>query len=101
MLPLRQGVFGDVILVNGVPRPFLPCERRKYIFRLLNSSDARFYVLRLSSGDSFSVIAADGGPMPQPVQDVMRFDVVADAETPAACRPTWRRRWTSTRRRPP
>jgi FtsP/CotA-like multicopper oxidase with cupredoxin domain len=67
-LPLRQGVFGDVVLVNGVPKPFLEVERRKYVFRLLNSSDARFYILRLSSGDPFSVIATDGGLLPHPVQ---------------------------------
>jgi len=66
-LPLSQGVLGDVILVNGAPQPFLRVQRRKYRFRLLNASDARFYTLRLGSGDPFTVIATDGGLMPHPV----------------------------------
>ncbi|MCW2492577.1 MAG: Bilirubin oxidase [Frankiales bacterium] len=67
-LPQRQGVFGDVLLVNGTPQPFLRVQRRKYRFRLLNASDARSYALRLSTGDSFTVIATDGGLMPHPVE---------------------------------
>jgi len=59
--PLRQGEFGDVILVNGVPYPKLTVERRKYRFRILNGSNARFYSLRLSTGDGFSVVDSDGG----------------------------------------
>ncbi|MCW2600370.1 MAG: Bilirubin oxidase [Frankiales bacterium] len=84
-LPLRQGVFGDVILVNGVPTPFLQVERRKYRFRLLNGSDARFYNFQLGTGDPFIVIATDGGLMPHPVQTAElemgvaeRYSVVVD-----------------------
>ena len=65
--PERQGVFGDVILVNGAPYPVLPVARRKYRFRVLNGSDARAYQWRLSTGDPFQVIASDGGLLPTPV----------------------------------
>ena len=65
--PVRQGVFGDVILVNGVPTPFLQVARRKYRFRILNGSNARLYQLGLSTGDPFTVIASDQGLFPAPV----------------------------------
>ena len=35
--------FGDTILVNGMAWPVLDVEPRKYRFRVLNGSDARFY----------------------------------------------------------
>ncbi|MDV2480408.1 MAG: multicopper oxidase domain-containing protein, partial [bacterium] len=65
--PARQGVFGDVILVNGVPMPFLEVKRRKYRFRFLNGSNARLYRLALSTGEPFTVIASDGGLLHKPV----------------------------------
>jgi FtsP/CotA-like multicopper oxidase with cupredoxin domain len=84
-LPQRQGVFGDVILVNGVPKPFLRVQRRRYRFRLLNGSDARIYNLRLSTGEPLIVIGSDGGLMPHPVPtpDLLfapaeRYEVVVD-----------------------
>lgn len=64
---VRQGVFGDVILVNGVPMPFLEVKRRKYRFRFLNGSNARVYSLALSTGEPFTVIASDGGLLHKPV----------------------------------
>jgi spore coat protein A, manganese oxidase len=65
--PLEHGVFGDVILVNGTPKPFLRVARRKYRFRLLNGSNARVYRLALSSGEPFIAIQTDGGMLPHPV----------------------------------
>lgn len=129
--PLEQGVFGDVILVNGTPKPFLRVARRKYRFRLLNCSNARVYRFRLSTGEPFVAIQTDGGYLPHPVttpevemapserlsvvidfsrypigtkivlqnvmdevpgdpfdaaktRQVMRFDVVADADDPSS-----------------
>src|SRR4030095_14665875 len=32
----HSGVYGDVILVNGVPWPTMKVEQRKYRFRVLN-----------------------------------------------------------------
>lgn len=83
--PLRQGIFGDVILVNGVPMPFMRVARRRYRFRMLNGSDARVYRLSLSSGDPMTVIGSDGGLLAAPVQTTSlvlamaeRYEVVID-----------------------
>ena len=41
--------FGNTILVNGKVWPFLEVEPRKYRFRILNGSNARFYGINFSS----------------------------------------------------
>ncbi len=66
--PPRQGTFGDVICVNGVPFPFFQVLRRKYRFRLLCGSNSRFYRLALSTGEPFTMIGTDGGLMAHPVE---------------------------------
>ncbi len=83
--PTRQGAFGDVILVNGVPMPAMKVARRRYRFRLLNGSDARVYLLSLSSRDPLTVIGSDGGLLPAPVETANlllsmaeRYEVVID-----------------------
>jgi FtsP/CotA-like multicopper oxidase with cupredoxin domain len=60
----ESGIYGDVILVNGVPWPNMKVERRVYRFRFLNASISRGYKYRLSTGDPFTIIATDGGLMP-------------------------------------
>lgn len=65
--PLDQGVFGDVILVNGTPKPFFRVARRKYRFRFLNGSNARVYRFKLSTGEPFTVVQTEGGFLPHPV----------------------------------
>ena len=62
----ESGIYGDVILVNGVPWPNMKVERRKYRFRILNAGVSRSYKWRLSTGDPFTVIGTDGGLMNQP-----------------------------------
>ena len=57
----HSGLFGDVILVNGVPWPAMRVERRKYRFRMLNASVSRSYRFRLSTGEPFTMIAGDSG----------------------------------------
>jgi FtsP/CotA-like multicopper oxidase with cupredoxin domain len=81
----HSGVYGDVILVNGVPWPAMPVERRKYRFRILNASLSRSYGLQLDTGQPLSVIGTDGGLMahPQAVARVKvgmaeRYEVVID-----------------------
>lgn len=49
----HSAVFGDVVLVNGVPWPTMRVERRKYRFRVLNASVSRGYRLSLSNGQPF------------------------------------------------
>ncbi|MGY1704741.1 multicopper oxidase domain-containing protein [Geodermatophilus sp. SYSU D00697] len=70
----ESGVYGDVILVNGVPWPNMKVEPRKYRFRVLNGSLARGYRLRLSNNMPFKVIATDGGFM-QFAQQVTTFTI--------------------------
>jgi FtsP/CotA-like multicopper oxidase with cupredoxin domain len=81
----HSGVYGDVILVNGVPWPKMQVERRKYRFRILNGSISRSYDLSLDSGEPLIVIGTDGGlmPHPQPVASLKsgmaeRYEVVID-----------------------
>jgi spore coat protein A, manganese oxidase len=65
---MMDGALGDVILVNGVPQPRFEVAARKYRLRILNGSNARPYNLTLSSGQSFTQIATDGGLLPRPVR---------------------------------
>ena len=69
-----SGIYGDVIMVNGVPWPFMQVERRKYRFRVLNACISRSYRLRLNTGDALTMIGTDGGLMPSPV-DVVNFRI--------------------------
>jgi spore coat protein A, manganese oxidase len=89
--------FGDTVLVNGKAWPYLEVEPRKYRFRLLNASNARFYSLRLlqsptaksASNDpavpAFRHIGADGGLLPFAIEAYQlvispgeRHDIVID-----------------------
>jgi spore coat protein A, manganese oxidase len=84
-----QGVLGDVILVNGVPWPFMEVSNTKYRFRILNASNARRYELALDpeprEGASFVQVGSDGGLLGTPIShrtipiaQAERFDVVID-----------------------
>ena len=88
--------FGDTVLVNGKVWPYLEVEPRKYRFRMLNGSNARFYHLTLQecngdgkpngrSGPPIVQIGTDGGLLPAPLKlsDMLispaeRFDFVID-----------------------
>src|SRR5215510_7071982 len=59
--------FGDTLLVNGKVWPNMKVERRQYRFRIVNGSNARFYNLKLSNGQSFIQIGGDGSYLPAPV----------------------------------
>jgi spore coat protein A, manganese oxidase len=58
--------FGNTIVVNGKVWPRLDVERRRYRFRVINASNARFYNIKLSNGMSFTQIGADGSYLPAP-----------------------------------
>ncbi len=60
--------FGDVAFVNGKIYPFMSVEPRKYLFHLLNGSEARFYTLALTTGQPFIQIGTDGGLLAEPVE---------------------------------
>jgi spore coat protein A len=86
-----QEYFGNVICVNGRVAPFVDVEPRRYRFRLINGSNARYYRLRLRMSDltgknadrtadtpDFQQIGADGGLMPAPVHS--RYLLIAPGE---------------------
>ena len=66
--------FGDVIVVNGRSWPYLEVEPRRYRFRVLDGSNARFYRLRLvegldgAPGPAIWQIGTDGGLLDKPVK---------------------------------
>ena len=64
-----KGMLGDKFCVNGKVQPYFQVERRKYRFRLLNGSVARFYEFYLTNSkglnQSFTYIANDGNLLPE------------------------------------
>jgi len=93
-----QEFFGNTVCVNGKAKPYLEVEPRRYRFRMVNGSNARFYHLTLHASDAvgkpqeqaadappFQQIGSDGGLLPAPVsrQTLLvspgeRFDFVLD-----------------------
>jgi FtsP/CotA-like multicopper oxidase with cupredoxin domain len=63
----HNGLLGNKLLVNGLIQPFLSVARRKYRFRILNGSSARFYDLVLSNGQPFVAIGTDTLLLERPV----------------------------------
>src|SRR3954470_6766664 len=59
--------FGDTPVVNGAVRPYLQVEPRKYRFRFLNASNARFWNLQIRGGPPAFQIGSDGGLFDKPV----------------------------------
>jgi spore coat protein A len=64
----RNGVTGDVTLVNGVPQPWFAVGDRKYRLRILNASNSRAYDLAMSDGRPFLQIGTESGLLPAPVR---------------------------------
>lgn len=80
--------FGNTIMVNGKVWPNLNVKPQQYRFRIINSSNARFYNLRLSNKQHFTQIGSDGGYLPQPVElssllisPAERADILIDFST--------------------
>jgi FtsP/CotA-like multicopper oxidase with cupredoxin domain len=81
----HSGLWGDVILVNGVPWPTMKVKKRVYRFRILNASISRSLRPTLSNGAPLVIVGTDGGIMPkaQPVQNYRhagaeRYEVLID-----------------------
>jgi spore coat protein A len=66
--PWVPEVYSNVMLANGRLMPYLDVEPRKYRFRVMNGSNARFF--RLSFGDllEMSVIGGDQGLLQAPMK---------------------------------
>ena len=85
-----DGFLGDVMTTNLAHNPFFEVERRKYRFRILNASVARFFKVALAnaSGTAQPIIQIgnDGNLLPHPVtlmeldeQGIAeRYDIVID-----------------------
>lgn len=61
----HKGLWGDIILVNGVPWPTMKVKPRIYRFRVLNASISRSYRPTLSNGEPVHLVATDGGLVPK------------------------------------
>ncbi|KAL9119176.1 MAG: hypothetical protein Q9187_004272 [Circinaria calcarea] len=83
--------YGDVIIVNGQPWPYISVEPRKYKFRLLDASVSRSFSLYLVADNnptkrlSFTVVGADAGYLDHPVPTTNlviamaeRYEIVID-----------------------
>lgn len=73
----HQGVYADVVLMNGVMYPHFKVKRQKYFFRILNASASRTYQLCLSQNEAvqttgdpayqLTVVGSDAGLLAEPV----------------------------------
>lgn len=89
-----QGVVGDVVLLNGTPKPVVDVETRAYRFRVLNGSNARLLRLVAVQGDvrlPLQLLGTDGGLLDQSrqvtelfVAPAERVDVLVDLRTLSA-----------------
>src|SRR5262249_2488453 len=73
-------MFGDVITVNGKSWPVMNVQPRRYRFRIVNASNARFYIMQLfnqagvdqhtngPAGPAIWQIGSDGGFLNNPVK---------------------------------
>ncbi|KAK3040733.1 hypothetical protein RJ639_029255, partial [Escallonia herrerae] len=60
--------FGDAIIVNGKAWPHMIVRRRKYRFRIINASNARFFRFYFTNGLVFFHVASDSAYHEQPVK---------------------------------
>jgi spore coat protein A, manganese oxidase len=93
--PWVSEAYGDAILINGKLTPYLEVEPRRYRFRIVNASNARFYYLSLSDGASLTQIGSDQGLLQEPyvgksitLAPAERGDVIIDFSESAGRRIT-------------
>jgi FtsP/CotA-like multicopper oxidase with cupredoxin domain len=80
----HNGYLGDIQVANGVAQPYIRVQRRKYRLRFLDGANARFYLLKLTSGN-FTQIGNDSWLLPQAIETnelmlspAKRADVIID-----------------------
>ncbi|EYR62859.1 bilirubin oxidase [Actinotalea ferrariae CF5-4] len=81
----HSGLYGDVVLVNGVPWPVMRVKRRVYRFRVVAGSISRSWRLSLSTREAMTIVATDAGMLrvPQPVGSFRqgsgeRYEILVD-----------------------
>ena len=84
---VMRGYTGNVILVNGAYKPVLDLKKGTYRFRILNGSNSSIYRISFSGNKNFSVIASDGGFLPESVNSELliispgeRYEILIDFE---------------------
>ena len=65
--PTVMGMFGDRILVNGLPDYKVAVDRGSHRLRLMNGSNARIYKLAWEDGTPLQVIGTEGGLLEEPL----------------------------------
>lgn len=63
----EEGWLGETVIINGAIAPIAQVPAGKVRLRLLNGSNARFYVIGFSDNRTFHKIASDGGFLNAPV----------------------------------
>ncbi|CAK9164042.1 unnamed protein product [Ilex paraguariensis] len=59
--------FGDAVIVNGKAWPHMIVKRRKYRFRIINASNARFFKFFFTNGLDFIHVGSDSAYHERPV----------------------------------
>ncbi|XP_031401347.1 multicopper oxidase LPR1-like [Punica granatum] len=65
--------FGDAIIVNGKAWPYMKVRRRKYRFRIINASNARFFQFFFTNGLEFVIVGSDSAYLEEPVKTKEMF----------------------------
>ena len=80
-----MGFVGNTIMVNGKVWPNMNVSQGQYRFRILDSSNSRFYNISFSNGMPFTLIGSDGGYIKSPVSTTSmmfspaeRIDILVD-----------------------
>ncbi len=87
MADIMHGYTGNALLVNGAYKPELEIAGGTVRFRILNGSNSSIYRVRFSDGRKFTVIASDGGFLPETVStdnlvltSGERYEILVDLE---------------------
>ncbi|MEO8902345.1 MAG: multicopper oxidase domain-containing protein [Polyangiaceae bacterium] len=91
--PWVPEVYGDTFLLNGKLFPYFEVEPRRYRFRIVNASNARFLYLEISNQHSFHQVGSDQGLLAEPallkkltLAPAERADIVIDFRAAAGTR---------------
>jgi len=89
MRDVMAGYIGNIILVNGAYEPYLDLKKGTYRFRVINGSNSSIFRVRFSDERKFTVIASDGGFLPESVEipefiisPGERYEILVDFTTP-------------------
>jgi len=85
MRDVMHGYLGNIILVNGAANPTFSRPGGTYRFRILNGSNSSIFRIFFSPKKSFTIIASDGGFLPESVETTAliispgeRFEILID-----------------------